>query len=159
MYPQPIQQPVNRKPVTTSHPRIHLTHAVIVKAPGLLPMLYLPAELAGELGMLVRTLYDWVKAGAPHTHDAQGNLWVNGREFASWVEANRKPRSVPEKLKDDQAYCLRCKQAVTLIDPSREQVKGKLVLIKGHCPHCGAGINRGARNDRTSELPAGPRAS
>ena len=31
---------------------------MIVKAPGLLPMLYLPAELAGELGMPARTLYD-----------------------------------------------------------------------------------------------------
>jgi hypothetical protein len=31
---------------------------VIVKAPGLLPMLYLTAELAGELGMPARTLYD-----------------------------------------------------------------------------------------------------
>jgi hypothetical protein len=37
--------------VNASHSRIRLTHSVIVKAPGLLPMLYLTAELAGELGM------------------------------------------------------------------------------------------------------------
>jgi ribosomal protein S27AE len=134
--------------VTESPPRVHLTHSVIVKAPGLLPMLYLPSELASELGMPVRTLYDWLNAGAPHTRDAQGNLWIEGRGFAGWVEASRKSRSIREKLQDDQAYCLRCKQAVTLIDPLREQVKGKLVLIKGRCPRCGVGINRGGRIDR-----------
>jgi hypothetical protein len=159
MCPLPIQQPGNRKPVNASQPRFRLTHSVIVKAPGLLPMLYLPAELAGELGMPVRTLYDWLKAGAPHTQDTQGNLWIDGRQFAGWVAANRKPHAVREKLQDDQAYCLRCKQAVTLIDPRREQVKGKLILIKGRCPQCGVGINRGGRSDRTFELPAGPRAS
>ena len=141
------------------HPRIRLTHSVIVKSPGLLPMLYLPAELASELGMPARTLYDWLKTGAPHTQDAQGNLWIDGRDFAGWVSANRKPHTVREKLQDDQAYCLRCKQAVTLIDPRREQVKGKLILIKGRCPRCGAGINRGGRSDRTLELPVGPRES
>ena len=145
--------------MATSHSRIRLTHSVIVKAPGLLPMLYLPAELAGELGMPARTLYDWLKTGAPHTQDAQGNLWIDGRDFAGWVSANRKPHTVREKLQDDQAYCLRCKQAVTLIDPRREQVKGKLILIKGRCPRCGAGINRGGRSDRTLELPASSRAS
>jgi Domain of unknown function (DUF5679) len=139
--------------------RIRLTHSVIVKAPGLLPMLYLPAELAGELGMPVRTLYDWLKAGAPHVQDEGGNLWIDGRAFAAWVAANRQQPAARAKLGEDQAYCLRCKQAVTLVDPRREQVKGKLVLIKGRCPRCGAGINRGGRSDRASELSAGPRAS
>ena len=156
---QPIQQPRNGKPVNASHPRIRLTHSVIVKAPGLLPMLYMPAELAGELGMPARTLYDWLQAGVPHTRDVQGNLWIDGRQFTSWVAANRKPHPVHEKLQDDQAYCLRCKQAVTLVDPRQEQDKGKLILIKGRCPHCGASINRGGRSDRSLELPAGPGAS
>jgi hypothetical protein len=74
--------------MNASRPRIRLTHSVIVKAPGLLPMFYQPAELAGELGMPVRTLYDWLKAGAPHTKDAQGNLWINGQEFAGWLKRN-----------------------------------------------------------------------
>jgi hypothetical protein len=136
--------------MNTTRPRIHLTHSVIVKAPGLLPMLYLPLELASELGMPARTLYDWLKAGAPHNQDAKGNLWINGREFAGWVKANRKLRTVREKMKDDQAYCLRCKQAVNLVDPRQERIKGKLILIMGRCPHCGAGINRGGRIDRAS---------
>jgi hypothetical protein len=143
----------------TPRSRIQLHHIVIVKAPGLLPMLYKPAELAEDLNLPVRTLYDWLQAGAPHTRDALGNLWIDGRQFAGWVAVNRKPHPVRAKLQDDQAYCLRCKQAVTLVDPHREQVKGKLVLIKGRCPRCGAGINRGGRSDRTFELPAGPRAS
>jgi len=143
--------------VSAAH--IRLTHTVIVKAPGLLPMYYLPAELAGELDMPVRTLYDWLKAGAPHIRDEHDNLWIDGRPFAAWIAANRNQREVRTKLRDDQAYCLRCKQVVDLTDPRRERVKGKLVLIKGRCPHCGAGINRGGRSDRTPELPAGPRAS
>jgi hypothetical protein len=159
MSPQPIQQLRNRKPVKASPPRIRLTHSVIVKAPGLLPMLYLPSELAQELGMPVRTLYDWLQAGAPHSKDALGNLWIPGREFARWIEANHKPPPVSGRLENGQAYCLRCKQAVTLIDPRQQPVKGKLILIKGTCPHCGTKINRGGRNDHTFELPAGPRAS
>ncbi len=134
--------------MTATRPRIHLTHSVIVKAPGLLPMLYVPAELASELGMPARTLYDWLKAGAPHIRDEQGNLWIDGREFAGWVAAHRKLHAARTKLEDDQAYCLRCKQAVTLIDPRQERIKGKLILIKGRCPNCGASINRGGRIDR-----------
>jgi integrase len=38
--------------VNASHSHIRLTHSVIVKAPGLLPMHYLPAELAGDLAIL-----------------------------------------------------------------------------------------------------------
>lgn len=136
--------------VNPSRLRVRLTHSVIVKAPGLLPMRYLPSELAGELGMPVRTLYDWLKAGAPHTRDAQGNLWIEGPVFAGWVSAQRKAHTPRTKLADDQAYCLRCKQAVTLVDPRRERGKGRLLLIKGHCPRCGASINRGGRSDRTS---------
>ena len=159
MSPQPIWQPKNCRPVNASHSRIRLTHSVIVKAPGQLPMHYLPAELASELGLPARTLYDWLQVGAPHTRDAQGNLWTDGRQFAGWIEANLKLHAVRAKLQDDQAYCLRCKQAVTLIDPHQEQVKGKLILIKGRCPHCIAGINPRGWSDRLFELPAGPGAS
>ncbi len=134
--------------MNASRSGIHLTHSVIVKAPGLLPMLYMPAELAGELGMPALTLYDWLKAGAPHFQDAQGNYWIDGREFAGWVAEHRKPHAVRARLEDDQAYCLRCKKAVTLIDPHKERGKGRLILIKGRCPNCGAGINRGGRIDR-----------
>ena len=131
-------------------PRIQLPQIVIVKAPSLLPMLYKPAELAEDLNLPVRTLYDWLKTGVPHAQDAHGNLWINGWDFAGWVAANRKPHGNRQKLNEDQAYCLRCKQAVTLVDPRREHIKGRLILIKGRCPRCGAGINRGGCSDRTS---------
>ena len=94
MSPQPIWQPKNCRPVNASHSRIRLTHSVIVKAPGQLPMHYLPAELASELGLPARTLYDWLQVGAPHTRDAQGNLWTDGRQFAGWIEANLKLHAV-----------------------------------------------------------------
>jgi len=41
--------------------RIHLPRQVIVKAPGLLPMLYTVRELSEDLGMPERTLRDWLK--------------------------------------------------------------------------------------------------
>ena len=142
----------------THRSRIRLPHIVIVKAPGLLPMLYKPAELAEDLNLPVRTLYDWLKASAPRSRDKRDRLWINGKEFAMWVEKNRKPHGRRVKLTDDQAYCLRCHAAVKLIEPQTQHVKGKLYLIKGKCPHCGASINRGGRYDRQAELSAGQRA-
>jgi hypothetical protein len=139
---------LRRRIMETPRSRIQLTHLVIVKAPGLLPMLYKPAELAEDLNLPVRTLYDWLKAGAPHTRDKRDRLWINGQEFAMWVGMNRKPQGKHVKLTDDQAYCLRCHAAVRLVEPRQQHVKGKLFLIKGKCPHCGASINRGGRHDR-----------
>ena len=145
--------------MTISKNRIHLPHAAIVKAPGLLPMLYLPAELAAELGIPVQTLFEWLRSGAPFEQDPNGSLWINGRKFAGWVEINRKGRKPRQKLKDGQAYCLHCKQVVDLIDARQERVKGRLVLIKGHCAQCGTRLNRGGCSDPTPELPAGQRTS
>jgi hypothetical protein len=134
-----------------------LTHAVIVKAPGLLPMLYTALELAEELGISARTLRDWLDAGAPHQRDSRNHIWINGVTFSQWVQDQRKSkRSV--KLLDNQAYCLRCKAAVELVSPERRVIKGKLIHIKGVCPQCGCVINRGARNgttDKSSQLFAG----
>jgi hypothetical protein len=45
--------------------RISLPHSVIVKAPGILPMLYTVSELAQELRTPERALQDWLAAGAP----------------------------------------------------------------------------------------------
>lgn len=73
-----------------SNPRIKLPHAVIVKAPGLLPMLYTVRELADELSMPERTLRDWLLHGAPHTRVRLGHIWVNGQAFAAWVASQRK---------------------------------------------------------------------
>lgn len=126
--------------------RMKLPHLVIVRAPGLLPMLYKVGELANELGIPDRTLRDWLNTGVPHQRDRRGHLWVNGQEFAQWVEKQRIKKS-PDKLADNEAYCLRCRQPVVLIDPKFIPIRGKLINIKGYCPQCGNVINRGGRRD------------
>ena len=127
-----------------STPRIHLPHQVIVKAPGLLPMLYTVRELSEDLGMPERTLRDWLKGGAPHNWDERRRIWINGQEFASWVVAQRRQRRrVP--LADNEAYCLSCNQAVKLHNPVTIPIKAKLVRIQGTCPVCQCEINRGGR--------------
>ncbi len=125
-------------------PSIKLPHCVIVKAPGLLPMLYTPRELAEATGAVERTLRDWLNAGAPHTRDSRGHTWINGREFSGWVEGIRKNRR-RIKLKDNEAYCLRCGQAVELVDADTRHVRGKLTLTRGICPRCQCTIHRGGR--------------
>jgi len=134
--------------------RIHRTklpHNVIIKAPGLLPMLYTPREICEELDIAESTLRDWLQIGVPHQRDNRNRIWLNGEEFARWVNNQRKPK-VTNKLNEDEAYCLRCNQISKLLSPQIQPIKGNLVLIKGTCANCGAVINRGARRDRTPEL-------
>jgi hypothetical protein len=119
-----------------------LPHHVIVKAPGLLPMLYKASELADEIQIPERTLRDWLKSGAPFQRDSSNRIWVNGQDFKQWVQEKRKPKRT-FKLLDNQAYCLHCKTAVELLNPKRHAIKGKLVNIMGACPQCGCTINRG----------------
>lgn len=126
---------------------MNLPHTAIVKAPGLLPMLYKVSEIADELKVPERTLRDWLSAGAPHHRDERNNLWVNGRLFADWVQSKRKQKKTT-RLSDNQAYCLRCKQVVELAHAEIIPIKGKLIHIKGACPQCGCTINRGGRHER-----------
>ena len=135
--------------------RIHRTklpHNVIIKAPGLLPMLYTPREICEELDIAESTLRDWLQIDVPHQRDNRNRIWINGEEFARWVNNQRKPK-VTNKLNEDEAYCLRCNQVSKLLSPQIQPIKGNLVLIKGTCANCGAVINRGAHRDRTPELP------
>ncbi|MEI7849722.1 MAG: hypothetical protein WCK35_28265, partial [Chloroflexota bacterium] len=65
-------------------------------------------------------------------------------------EATRIQKKKPEgtaKLADNQAFCMRCRKAVTLVNPFVESGRGKLLLIKGICPICGSKINRGGRKN------------
>ena len=131
--------------------RTKLPHKVIIKAPGLLPMLYTPREICDELDIAESTLRDWLQIDVPHQRDNRNRIWINGEEFARWVNNQRKPK-VTNKLNEDEAYCLRCNQVSKLLSPQIQPIKGNLVLIKGTCSNCGAVINRGAHRDRTPEL-------
>ena len=122
-------------------------HLVIVRAPGLLPMLYTPRELEQELGIPSCTLRVWTKEGMPFQKDNRGHLWINGVEFAAWVEQVRADRQ-RIRLARDEAYCLRCKKPVKLSN-ARKLNRGKLTLSQGICPACGRTINRGGRFDQS----------
>jgi hypothetical protein len=123
--------------------RVYLSHTVIVRAPGLLPMMYSLPELAEEMSLSPQTLRGWLAFDLPHQRDNADHIWINGRDFAQWVERIRTHRrTVP--LAPGQAFCLRCQQPVTLSEPSSHQV-GKQVRLSGTCPLCGTKIHRGSR--------------
>lgn len=132
-------------------PHIRFPHSVIVKSPGLLPMLYKVSELAQSLSVPDRTLRDWLVAGAPHFRDHRNNLWINGREFADWV-VNFRKKQRRQKLRQGEAFCLRCNQPVKMTEVSTQVKQGKLVMIRGKCPVCGCQICRG---DRVPTYPSG----
>ena len=114
-------------------------------------MLYTPREICEELDIAESTLRDWLQIDVPHQRDNRNRIWINGEEFARWVNNQRKPK-VTNKLNEGEAYCLRCNQVSKLLSPQIQPIKGNLVLIKGTCANCGAVINRGAHRDRTPEL-------
>jgi len=124
--------------------RIRLPHSVIVKSPGLLPMLYTVHELSDAIGIPERTLRDWLTREELITRSTKGQTWVNGRKFADWVGSMQKPKR-DRKLKDQEAYCMRCKEIVEMLNPETNFVRGKLIVIRGKCPNCGCTINRGGR--------------
>ena len=124
-----------------SETTVKLSHPIIVRAPGLLPMLYKPSELARDLGIPVSTLRDWVRIGVPHQRDGRGHIWINGVEFARWVEIQRGLQRGPT-LGKDEAYCFCCRQAVKLVEPT-SVIDGKRILLQADCPQCGNRINKG----------------
>jgi hypothetical protein len=129
-----------------STPRIKLSHSVIVKSPGLLPMPYTVRELADELSMPERTLRDWLLHGAPHTRDPLGHIWINDQVFAAWVASQRK-KAPGSRLKPGEGYCMVCNQIVMVLQPTRRPSVGRLVYIQGVCPQCNGKVSRGARRD------------
>ena len=130
---------------------MRIPHQVIVKSPGLLPMYYKLSELSEELNVPYSTLRDWLKKGVPFEQDDRQQIWVNGEEFAQWVEVQRqRKKKRKHKLQDNCAYCLRCKKDVELVNPIVIPKTGKLVLIRGKCPECGSTINRGGCNGKSN---------
>ena len=126
--------------------RPNFSHAVIVRAPGLLPMLYKPSELAQEFGVDVATIREWLAHGAPHQSDERGYYWIDGQRFAAWIKLIRQTQH--STLGDDEAYCLRCRQPVKLLAATVTQ-RGKHLLLNGVCPTCGNSIHRGARHGQS----------
>ena len=53
-----------------------ISRNVLIKAPGLLPMLYTPREIAEDLDVPETTLRDWLNHGAPHNRDESNHIWI-----------------------------------------------------------------------------------
>ena len=136
---------------------VRLAHTVIVRAPGLLPMWYTPGELAQELGISTRMIRDWQRLGLPYRRDERGHLWIDGRQFATWVKAVCQPQ-LGQRLNQDEAYCLHCRGPVRLTNPTRQR-HGNQVTLRGQCPQCGNAIFRGGRHGESAELSLGPSVS
>ncbi len=122
--------------------RVKLPQHVIAKARGLLNMFYLVDEIAEDLAVSEQEVIQYLRLGAPHIVDEDGDIWIVGVLLAGWIAAQRKPKR-EEKLTDDQAYCQRCKTDIFLVDPKVTPMEGRLTNIKGSCPNCGCVISRG----------------
>ncbi len=108
-------------------------------------MQYKLRELAEDLGVPYRTLWDWTKFGLPHQIDARGHIWINGEDFKQWVTSHRtRPRV---RLAAGEARCMRC-GPVKLLDPKVIPIQGKLYHLRGKCPNCGRTVNRGGCYDQ-----------
>lgn len=125
---------------------IKLPHSVIVKSPGLLPMLYKVSELSEELGIPDRTLRDWLSFGAPFQQDTNHHLWINGVEFSTWVTEQRKIKT-SRGMKESEAWCLKCMRVIEMKNAQVQLFKGYPKRLRGVCPICGAIVNRGVKKN------------
>ena len=121
-----------------------LKHQHIIKLSRLLDMLYKPSEIAEEIGVATDTIYrSYLPAGLPYTRDGEGNIWIHGPAFVAWArETISKKKSERAGLPDGQAWCMKCNQAVQLVDPKIKIVNRYLELLQARCPQCGKVVNR-----------------
>jgi hypothetical protein len=121
-----------------------LPHLVIVRAPSLLPMWYSRRELAQELEVSVSAIQWWIEQGLPCRRDERGHVWIDGRQFAIWVNTVTRQRS-RQALQAHEAYCLNCRRPVALLDPT-SICRGKQRLMRGNCSVCGHIVYRAVRH-------------
>ena len=113
----------------------------------LLDMLYTPIELAEEVGFTRRQVYRvYIPAGCPHQRDEKQHIWINGKAFREWCEETYPRVSIAQ----DEAFCLTCKRAVKLINPTKQQ-KGRLHYWISTCPNCGRKLARIITRDKLHE--------
>jgi hypothetical protein len=122
--------------------KLKIPHEAIVRAPGLLPMMYKTSELADDLGVDQQIIIRWAKNGAPHRRDGKGHIWIHGQLFAHWIESQRKSRS-RKGFPADHGYCFRCRKIVKM-EAITERRNANLILLTGICAHCGGKVNRGS---------------
>ena len=110
----------------------------------LLDMLYMPSELAEEIGFNRRQVYRvYMHLGLPVIRDDRKHLWINGKGFREWYESTY-PRI---KLTEGEGFCLSCKKSVFLENTKKEK-RGELVYWIGNCQFCGRKIPRIINNNK-----------
>ena len=124
-----------------------IPHAALIRAPGLLPMLYRISEVAEELHVTTDQVRYWICKGLPEEPDAQGVTCIDGEVVQRWFDELKTKRKW-HKLDDKQAYCFHCAEAVPFT-PLAESRQAHQVLQTGICPTCGTTINRGVKNAKS----------
>jgi hypothetical protein len=117
-------------------------------------MLYTPAELADELGVLRETIYrSYLALGAPCGRDPNDRIWINGKLFATWAhEIIRMRRDKPRlPLDQDHAWCMRCNKIVPIQHLVKKTYRGYMYQLSGKCPECRTRVNRFLEGDLKKE--------
>lgn len=138
-------------------PRV--SRAIAHKMATLLFMEYRPSEIAEELDIDIKTIYDsYLPAGLPHRRDSYGNIWVVGTELRKWamsvLETSQRLASQRKKpVGENQAYCLRCDAVVDYGRITRRVTMSKnRLMVYGTCSVCGSRmvtIKKGSLHDKS----------
>jgi hypothetical protein len=138
-------------------PRI--TRATALKTAQLLFMEYRPSELAEELDISTKTIYDsYLPAGLPHRRDSYGNIWIVGTEFSKWAmtvleKGERYASQRKQPVGDNQAYCLKCDGVKDYAKITRRVTLSKnRIMVYGICSGCGSRmvtIKKGSLHDKS----------
>jgi hypothetical protein len=115
--------------------------AAVLRAQRLLDMMYKPSEIAEELKIKKRGIYDvLIPLGLPHECDKKGHIWLHGLTVREWLEtATRGPK---HNLAANEMFCLRC-FAPRAFDEGKLSRNGKFVTVSAICSECGAAIYKG----------------
>jgi len=69
------------------------------------------------------------KLGALHTRDRSGRTWINGKDFADWVDRQLGEADV-NVISGGTAFCLRCQAAVEIQEASYATL-GTVTVVTG----------------------------
>ena len=144
----------------------------VMRAARLLDMMYKPSEIAEELKIKKRAIYEvLIPLGLPHERDENGRIWLHGPTVRAWLEtATRGPRY---PLEDDEFFCLKCFAPRRVSPQSAPPIgvggdigashlggdthlvrEGKFVLARAKCPECGSLMFRGVGKRQARRMAA-----
>ena len=97
--------------------KAQMTREQLLRVGHLLHMRYKASEIAEEIGCHADTIYrSYIPAGCPHERDERGHVWIVGTAFRDWARSTFGKQGA--KMQTKQAYCLRCRKPVSIVDQS-----------------------------------------